>query len=110
MKRVFIFVIMLFLVHYSQAQDDKLQIGIEGGPNAASQRGGFQNNNQKTLWGFSAAFSAQYKVTLNFSIRSGIGFEEKGYSTSEPFTTIINPQTGAMGTNGVINTYMPMDY
>jgi len=104
--------IFIFLFHFANAQDNlnKIDFGIEAGPDAASQRGGFQNNNQQTLWGFSAGFTGQYNLTPKFSIRSGIGFEEKGYSILQTFTTVINPQTGSLETDGTINGYSPMDY
>ncbi len=82
---IFIFVFAAGIVH---AQTDKLEIGIEGGPNMTNYTLPAPNYepSEANLYKFSAGITGQYDLTRHFSVKSGLIFEQKGYADVIDFT------------------------
>ena len=104
--------VLLSFVQYAQAQLNKLEPGFEAGPTAAYVTGFIHGSETAAYINFSATVTGQYKFSDRFSIKTGIGYEGKGYAISTPLITSanINPKTGFTGTSGVINIYYSTGY
>jgi hypothetical protein len=92
MKSINSFVLASFLItsSFSFAQDNKFDIGIEGGPSLISLRGNVAINNQTTTAGFLGGVFCQYNFSKVFSLRTGLAYEQKG--TSSP--SFVNDNLG----------------
>jgi len=83
MKIKFLFFALTILyTNFIFAQTKKVQIGLEGGPTLASFDGKDRfKNNHSTKVGFAVGLSLQYDISKTISIRTGVGFERKGFKT-----------------------------
>lgn len=81
MKIKFLFFALTILyTNFIFAQTKKFQIGLEGGPTLASFDGKDRfKNNHSTKVGYTVGLSLQYDISKVVSIRTGLGFERKGY-------------------------------
>jgi hypothetical protein len=81
MKYLSVLLLAISLSIYSFAQDNKFEIGMQGGPNISSLR--FQNQTfavkNNSLVAFSGGLFFQYNLNKTFSLRADPGFERKGY-------------------------------
>ncbi len=93
-KAIILFIIISFTFHKLKAQEspngfslNRLEIGIEGGPDLAFQVGGYASVFQNApLISFSTGCDGQYNFTHKFSINTGILFEQKGNYSNTPVT------------------------
>ena len=76
-------IILLFITTQTFAQQNKYQIGIEGGPSLTTLRG---NDTQDFTYtsSYSVGFALQYNITKLFSIHSNISYEKKGTELIHP--------------------------
>ncbi len=89
-KLVF-FALAIIHTNFIFAQAKKFQIGLEGGPSLASIDGKDRfKDNYSTKVGYAVGLSLQYDVSKTFSIRTGAGFERKGFKMKlyNPFSSV----------------------
>jgi len=72
------------------AQNNKFDVGIEGGPSLISLRGNVALDNQTATVGFLGGVFCQYNISKMFSLRTGLAYEQKG--TTSP--TFVNDNLG----------------
>ena len=103
MKTLIFAVVLLFAADNSIAQLNKLELGIEGGPDYCEiASGSYQANPPGSF--FSVGLTGQYNFTEKFSLKSGLMFAEKGTSNTSPITD-------SNGINqGTIRFLSPLDY
>jgi len=81
MKYLSAALLAIILSTYTFAQDSKIEIGVQGGPNVSFMR--FQNQTftekNNPLVAFSGGLFFQYNFNKTFSLRADPGFERKGY-------------------------------
>ena len=87
MTRLKILLLTISLTSPVFGQQNKLDIGIEGGPSLTSIRGNkmFKKYNHPTL-GYSGGLSFQFNFPKKFSVRTGFAYERKGSVHTIPFT------------------------
>jgi opacity protein-like surface antigen len=92
--KLLFFALAIIHTNFIFAQTKKFQIGLEGGPSLASIDGKdrFKNNHNSKV-GYAVGLSLQYDVSKIFSIRTGVGFERKGYKMSL-YNPLINVDAG----------------
>jgi len=112
MKYIFLSVLLFCYTGKSFAQISKQEIGSEVGIVAAEVSGIQPPNNVIPNYGISVSIVGQYNFTDLFSIKSGLGFVEKGYATTQVLylQSNIDPKTGFTGNSGNINNYYPTSY
>lgn len=82
-KTIYLFVISCFL-NSAYGQQNKFDIGIEGGPSRIFLSGNSDlDNYNKPTMGFSAGIIFQYHYSGLISLRSGVSFERKGTSSDK---------------------------
>jgi len=106
MKKALIIVILIIASQYAKAQDKKLELGIEGGPNSSDIYSSSSLMNVGPAYHFSIGLTGQYNISETFSIKTGIGYEKKGYTLA--FSYVTNPASP----DPFYTTYNPfnMDY
>ncbi|WP_028980327.1 porin family protein [Sporocytophaga myxococcoides] len=81
--KLLFFALTILHTNFIFAQTKKFQIGLEGGPGLASIDGKDRfKNNHSTKVGYAVALTLQYDISKILSIRTGVGFERKGYKMS----------------------------
>ncbi len=86
-----LFFALVIHTNFIFAQTKKFQIGLEGGPSLTSFDGKERfKNNHSTKVGYAIGLSLQYDISKIFSIRTGVGFEKKGYKLrlTNPFLNV----------------------
>nr|WP_294862668.1 outer membrane beta-barrel protein [uncultured Fluviicola sp.] len=90
-------ILFFFTANLSFAQSSRFEVGVELGPNVSNFRKKSDLYNYKPVVYGAAALSFQYNCSDFFSIRTGLGYEEKGftsrisdldYSTSYPYQEV----------------------
>jgi hypothetical protein len=78
MKQITLLILIISLNTKIFAQENKLNIGIEGSPNLIYLRGDALDKRSRLSIGFSAGLSFQYNLSKVLSIRTNITYEKKG--------------------------------
>lgn len=73
---------LLGLPYLGYAQKGKIELGIEGGPSLTSLRGNQNNYKYKPVIKSSVGLSFQYHFSNLISLRTGINYETKGYTST----------------------------
>lgn len=68
-----------FITFFGIGQSNKLDIQVEGGPSLITVYGGPLNDIKPLLNGFTGGVYLNYNINKHQSIKSGIGYERKGF-------------------------------
>jgi hypothetical protein len=79
MKRLLISTLLISIFNISNGQESKFVIGIELVPTAVTLHSNdFLKDIQDPRLSFFGGVDAEYRVSKNISVKTGIGFERKG--------------------------------
>ena len=109
MKKGLLIIMLLLISGGAYAQLNKFEIGVEGGPDLsgiADPGQPDQNDNQNWVLHFSVGMTGQYNFDSILSIKGGISFERKGYSTG----TIMLDGSGANPSSDYFPVAVKLDY
>ena len=90
MKLFLISVLLLFASHFAGAQNQKLEIGLEGGPNVANVYSNPPSDKGGDLYNYSIGIASQYNLSDRFSIRASFDYEKKGFEQVFGFVGNVN--------------------
>jgi len=93
MKQILSCVIVIFSIQisYVKAQEHKLELGLEGGPNQSGVSGKGLPFEVGPSYNYSFGFAGQYNISDQFFIKASINNELKGFS--QTFAYVTNPKS-----------------
>lgn len=73
---------LFFAANFTKAQTGKLEVGIEGGPSITNLRGPKSTYAYEPIVLSAAGFSFRYHFSKLISLRTGLNYEAKGYTST----------------------------
>jgi hypothetical protein len=109
LKKAILSCIFIFACNLLHAQSHRLEIGIETGLSSATVHGFLHYDIAGPTPGFSGSMTVQYALSDIFSLKTGIGYQQKGYLTIIPNVGYTDPKVETYP-NGNIYNYFPESY